>query len=232
MSKAAWHKILYVAVHLGYLDISFRFRLFDNHIEVHRRYHITSTGQTFIIDPSTVISVDPHSRVIDMLLGVVSSHEHASTHKRGTQLKLHVISAMEAPWTAGDIKRLAFLGSSTDSDDFFIKPMYFNDCFSLFTGIKDPHFLLQYIQFSRSQTATQEMSFCLSGEQTTLMVNRSYCSGVKVCGAENCQYAVSTKQRLNRCDQHCDNMALVPTGPCSCHLAYVYPKDAANDGRH
>ena len=111
--------------------------------------------------------------------------------------------------------------------------MHFNDCFSLSTGIKDPHFLLQYIQFSHSQTAThdQEMSFCLSGEQTTLMVNGSYCSEVKVCGAENCQYAVSTKQHLNRCDQHRDNMALVPTGPCSCHLAYVYPKDAANDGK-
>ena len=134
MSKAAWHKILYVTVHLGYLDISFRFRPFDNHTEVHRRYHITSTGQAFIIDPSTVISVDLHSRVIDMLIGVVSSHEHASTHKRGTQLKPHIISAMEGPWTAGDIKSLAFLGSNTESNDFFIKPKYFNDCFSLFTG--------------------------------------------------------------------------------------------------
>ena len=89
MSKAAWHKILFVAVHLGYLDISFKFRPFD---EVHRRYYITSTGQAFILDPSTVISVDLHSRVIDMLLGVVSSHEHAYTHKCGAQLKPYNIS--------------------------------------------------------------------------------------------------------------------------------------------
>jgi len=230
MSKSAWHKVLYVAVHLGYLEICFRFRPFDGHIEVHRRYCVTSTGKAFIVDPTAVVSVDPHSRVIDMLLGVISGPAHTSTHKRGTQLKPHIISAMEGPWTVGDIQSLRFLGSSTNSEDFFIKPVYFDDCFSIFTDMKDPHFLLQYIQFSRSQTAIHEMSFCLGGEQTTLMVNRSYCSGVKICPGENCHYAVSTKQRLNRCDQHPD-MALALTGPCNCHLAYVYPKDAANDGR-
>lgn len=75
------------------------------------------------------------------------------------------------------------------------------------------------------------MSFCLEGVEATLLVNRSYCSGVKVCGGENCQYTVSTKQRLNRCAERGD-MALVPTGPCTCHLAYVYPKNATEDGRH
>ena len=133
---------------------------------------------------------------------------------------------MEGPWTVGNIENLKFLGSSTDSEhDCFIKPIHFEDCFSLFTGMKDPHFLLQYIQFSRSQTTTNEISLCLEGVETTLLVNRSYCSGIKICGGENCQYAVSTKQRLNRCAEHSD-MALVPTGPCTCHLAYVYPKNA------
>ena len=85
-------EVMHIKGHLGYLDISFRFRPFDKHIEVHRWYYIISTGQAFIIDPSTDILVDPHSRVIDMLLVVVSSHEHTSYHKCGTRLKSHIIS--------------------------------------------------------------------------------------------------------------------------------------------
>jgi len=108
MYKAAWHKILYVAEHLGYLDICFQFRPLDNHIEVHRRYCVTSTGKTFIKD--VVVLVDPRSMVIDMLLEVVSRHAHTSTHKHETELKPHIISAME---TVGDINSLI---SSTNSD--------------------------------------------------------------------------------------------------------------------
>ena len=32
MSKAAWHRIIYVAVHSGYLDLSFKFRPFQKTI--------------------------------------------------------------------------------------------------------------------------------------------------------------------------------------------------------
>lgn len=230
MSKAAWRKIIYVAVHLGYLDLSFKFRSFENHYEVHRRYNVTSAGRAFVLKPHSVVSVDPHSSVIDMS-GAVSKTAQPSTHKRGTQLKPHLISAMEGPWTAGNIENLKFPGSSASTDsEHFIKPIHFEDCFSLFTGMKDPHFLLQHIPFSRSQTTTNEIFFCLEGKETTLMVNKSYCSGVKVCGGENCQYTVSTKQCLNRCAKHSD-MALVPTGPCTCDLAYIYPKNATKDGR-
>lgn len=65
---------------------------------------------------------------------------------------------------------------------------------------------------------------------TTLKVNRSYCSGVKVCGGEGCRYTVSTKQRANRCSEH-QAMSLILSGPCNCHLAHVYPSDESHDGR-
>ena len=35
MLQSMWHKILYVAVHLGFLNLSFTFRPFDSHYEVH-----------------------------------------------------------------------------------------------------------------------------------------------------------------------------------------------------
>ena len=62
-------------------------------------------------------------------------------------------------------------------------------------------------------------------------MNRSYCSGVKICVGDGCNYAVSTKQRINRCScKGHDKMELIPSGPCNCHLAYLYPLDEKNDG--
>jgi len=37
MSNYSWYKVLYVAVHLCLLDLSFTFRPFENHYEVHCR---------------------------------------------------------------------------------------------------------------------------------------------------------------------------------------------------
>ena len=95
---------------------------------------------------------------------------------------------------------------------------------------KDPHFLLNCIQLSRSQVSVTDITVKLEEKFTTLKMNRSYCSGVKVCGGEGCNYTVSTKQRVNRCTQY-TTMALILSGPCNCHLVYVYPPDDKKDGR-
>jgi len=68
---------------LGFLDLSFHFRPFDNHYEVHRRYILTSSGESFIVN---VMSVDPHSNVVDALVGLVHrSMFRKITQKRGTE---------------------------------------------------------------------------------------------------------------------------------------------------
>ena len=98
---------------------------------------------------------------------------------------------------------------------------------------KDPHFLLNYIQLTRTQAATKEIQAVLDGVPTKLLCSKSYCSGVKMCAAENCTYTVSTKQRVNRCEDHrMLHMGLLPTGPCTCCIAYVYPLNVTEDGRH
>ena len=61
-------------------------------------------------------------------------------------------------------------------------------------------------------------------------MNRAYCSEVKVCAGEGCNYTVSTKQKINKCKTH-RNMALQPSGPCCCHIVYIYPKELDGDGR-
>ena len=63
MSQSMWHKILYVAVHLELLDLSFTFRPFDSHYEVHRRYVLSKSGESFISTPHSVVSVSPYSYI-------------------------------------------------------------------------------------------------------------------------------------------------------------------------
>jgi len=69
MSFTAWYKILYVAVHIGYIDMYFDFRPFDSHYEVHRKYFITSDGKEFLSNPCALVSLDPHSSLTNIMLG-------------------------------------------------------------------------------------------------------------------------------------------------------------------
>jgi len=65
MGAFAWHKIVCVAVHLSLLDLSFNFRPFDNHVEVHRRFALSSAGEGFLAEPTVLMSMNPLSTTID-----------------------------------------------------------------------------------------------------------------------------------------------------------------------
>ena len=225
-----WHKILYVAVHLGFLDLSFTFRPFDSHYEVHRRYVLSQSGESFISTPHSVVSVSPYSNIAEIILGVTHSKPMKKpVHNRGAQLKPRITAALDSLWIEGTVDCLKYLGFG---EEFKNKDIcfYFDDCFSQSGATNDPHWLVNCIQFSRSQTKVKEISASISGEETQLLANRSYCSGVKKCGKEGCLYVVSTKQKINRCKDH-PTMALVSSGPCSCYVVYIYPLNPTEDRR-
>lgn len=181
MLQLTWHKIIYVAVHIGYLDITF-FRPFDSHYEVHRRYKLSTDGEAFLSNPQTVISVDPHSHIVDAIVG--EAHRKCSIksiQSRGVQLKACIMAALEGRWLEGDTKMLNFFRISVCDVDLC---MHFNNCYDLHATMKDPHYMLDIIQFLRTQSTVGEISICLDGEETTLVANRSYCTGVKICAAK------------------------------------------------
>ena len=229
MSYSSWHKLLYVAVHIGFLDLRFHFRPFDSHYEVHRRYCITSEGSSFLSNPHSVMSVDPQSTLTDLLLGsVFRPPSKRINQKRGMHLKPRIIDALQKSYVNASIEQVKYIGFGEEGHEDVC--LYFEDVFTMKEKTTDPHFLLDCIQLSRTQSSVSEISANLDGVITALKVNRSYCSGVKVCGGEGCNYTVSTKQRVNRCSEH-KTMGLILSGPCNCHLAYVYPSDESNDGR-
>ena len=230
MSQSVWHKILYVAVHLGFVNLSFKFRPFDSHYEVHCRYVLSKSGESFIPLPHSAPSVSPYSNIPEIILGVTHSNPMKKpVHNRGTQLKPRIAAALDSMWIQGTVKHLKYLGFGEEFKNRDIC-FYFDDCYSPSGATNDPHWLLNCIQFSRSQTKVKEMSASINGEETQLMTNRSYCSGVKKCGMESCQYVVSTKQKVNRCEDY-RTMALISSGPCSCYVVYLCPLNPTEDRR-
>lgn len=108
--------------------------------------------------------------------------------------------------------------------------MHFNDCFSLPEATKDPHYLLNFIQFSQTQAGVKPITANIGGVSTELMANRFYCSGIKVCGGKECTYTVSTKQRVNRYTGIRIWLLFLLDHVHSCYIAYVYPTNTT-DGR-
>jgi len=58
---------------VGFLDMMFGFRPYNSHHKVHRRYFLTLSGKENISNPHAVMSVDPQSNVIDVLLLTVET---------------------------------------------------------------------------------------------------------------------------------------------------------------
>jgi len=236
MSSLSWCKVLYVAVHLYLLDLSFTFRPFENHYEVHRRYMLSTKGEEYLANPTQVMSLNPSCTVIDRILASsqeITIEPKKSSQARGTQVKPRLMKIFETQaWQQGDVNELKFLGfdvSGTASTSSEIC-LYFPEAQNLPHATSDPHYLLHCLQLSRSQATIKELEVHLDGKRTTLLMNRSYCSGIKTCAGEGCDYTVSTKQKINRCEEH-PAMALQPSGPCCCHIVYIYPKELNRDSR-
>ena len=177
------------------------------------------------------MSIDPCSTVVDTIMihsEDVSLQQKKTIQSRGSQIKPKLIKLIEDKmWLEGECEQLKYLGFGYEDNAIC---MYFPDSMGLPYATLDAHHLLQCLQFSRTQATVKEIEVDLDGKKEVLMTNRSYCSGVKVCAHEGCTYTVSTKQKINRCKEH-PSMGLCVTGPCSCHIAYIYPKDIENDGR-
>ena len=174
------------------------------------------------------MSPNPLTTIIDRLLD--ASKDAVINNKvqnRGIQLKPRIIRLLEErQWKEGSIDELKYIGYGDEGDTC----LYFSDCKALPEATTDVHYLLKIPQLSRSQATIKKLEATIDGEAVTLIVNRSYCSGVKKCAGDECVYTVSKKQKINQCLQH-PTSALIPTGPCSCHMVYVYPEEPHKDGR-
>ena len=78
MSQPAWYKILFVGVHCSLIHLNFVFRPFK-----------------FSQAPFTVMSVNPHTCIIDRILGVTQRVSKRCNKSRGKQLKPCILAVLE-----------------------------------------------------------------------------------------------------------------------------------------
>ena len=115
-SIAAWHKVLYVAVHIGYVSMYFDFRPFGSHYEVRPKYFITSNDKDFITIPCLLESLDPHSSLTDVILGSAAQVSSKRVNqKRGTHLKPRIIDLLQKPAASESIELIRYIGLNGDS---------------------------------------------------------------------------------------------------------------------
>eukprot|EP00112_Aurelia_sp_Birch-Aquarium-sp1_P022077 Seg6109.1 transcript_id=Seg6109.1/GoldUCD/mRNA.D3Y31 product="hypothetical protein" protein_id=Seg6109.1/GoldUCD/D3Y31 len=87
------------------------------------------------------------------------------------------------------------------------------------------HFLWTDINLSKGQShPLVKAKVTISEKETEVVVKKSPCNGVKVCGEKGCQFAVAKKYHANKCIQH-EDAVLVDTGKCPGTLVYVYPSN-------
>jgi len=79
MSQSVWHKILYVAVHLGFVYLSFTVQPIDSHYEVHRKYVLSESGELFISIPHSVTSVSTYSNIAEISSNSQLANEETSS---------------------------------------------------------------------------------------------------------------------------------------------------------
>lgn len=79
-------------------------------------------------------------------------------------MKPRIVAALEGKWLEGDIEKLKFLGLYVRDMDLCL---YFNNCYDLQATMKDPHSLLDIIQFSHTQSTVCDLSICLDGKEIT-----------------------------------------------------------------
>ncbi|XP_068726506.1 uncharacterized protein [Montipora capricornis] len=92
-----------------------------------------------------------------------------------------------------------------------------------------PHFMWDDNQLSKRHTTTKKCQIKIEGKNTDITLKRAPCEGIKVCSFPDCTYAVSNRQKQNKCKTHAKTHKLKMTGPCPAQIVYAWPTN--DDGR-
>ena len=90
-----------------------------------RKYVLSSVGEGFLQAPFTVILVDPHTCIIDRILGVTQRVSKRCNKGRGKQLKPRAIAALEECCVEGTTEDIKFISFGCEKDTcIFLKIVF------------------------------------------------------------------------------------------------------------
>ena len=231
-SQGWWSILLRQAINLEYVDIKFNITRCKSFTRVWRQYRVTEKGKQFLDAPHDVFILNPAK---NPLSDKIKRKENA-TRKRSGRGHHHLPKIKEClnkseNWVKlTSMDQYEFPGFESGTQNLQTSFSFVDDCRKLtFAANTRPHFIWEDNQLSKRGTQTTKHSINTDGVDTLLNVRRGPCEGVKKCAGPDCNYAVSNRQKVNRCIHHKGNFSLVSTGPCPAHMVYIWP--CSDDGR-
>ena len=219
-NSTTWKTILRQGISKGLIEIEFTENRFHGCPRIYRKYSVSKTGQEFVGSPREVIVKNPTCRTVTIATPRTESRSKGKVAKQFLPFLRSKLASQsnwvqmespddymypgfgKAPNKLTYCENVAIFLGRSDSQDIFIK-----DC-----------------ELSSTQTHSTPQKIVIDGVQTDVIVKRSVCVGVKVCGAQNCNYTVSTAQRINRCKLHGGTHRLEKSGECPVNIFSVKPK--------
>ena len=222
-SSSVWSKILRQAVGKGILEIIFTENRFQGIPRIYRKYKVSNKGNQFLDFPKDIFVKSPYDKA-----ATERSPKGESSRCKGKQYMPMIRAALASKdnWrtmTSEDDYMYPGFGMSPE------KFVYCEDVKKFLDGSGNMDMLNKDCELSSSQSHFSPQVIDVDGQKTEVVVRRFVCAGVKVCGAQDCEYTVSTAQRINRCKLHKKTHGLCKSEQCPVSIVHVKPKE--DDGR-
>lgn len=218
-SSTAWSKILRQAIGKGFVEIMFTENRFKGFARIYRKYTVSNSGQQFLQLPNDVFVKNP----CDDEATSMSGRSESILKCRGKQYMPMIRSALKSQenWvkmTSEDDYIYPGYGNSPD------KFVFCEDVSKFLNSSDNTDIFTKDCELSSAQSHTSPQIMEIDGLKTEVMVRRFACAGVKVCGAPDCNYTVSTAQRINRCRLHSNTHGLQKSDQCPVNIVSIKPK--------
>ena len=223
-SIAEWSRILRQAVGKEVLDLMFTENRFHGVTRIYRKYILSDKGNNFLKTPIDIFVKGPYDEAATGKTG-----RGESSRCRGKQYMPLLRSALTSSknWR------------TMESEDDYMYPgfgifpekfVFCEDVSKFQNGDNNLDMLVKDCELSSPQSNSSPQVIEVDGQKTEVIVRRFGCAGVKVCSAPNCDYTVSTSQRINRRRVHKNTHGLQKSEQCPVNIIHVKPK-AEDDGR-
>ena len=230
LERSWWSRHLRQLISLRLVAINFKIIRNQTFSATSRKFKLSKEGEEFLKNPSDLLVlspfIDPFKSEKKAPFG---NKKQANREGRALHHLPKIRKALSSAdnWcemTKEDYEYPGYLQSSKDV-------AYCKDIKAMkgFGSHQRPHFMWTDNQLSKRHTTTKKCQIKIEGTNTDITVKRAPCEGIKVCSYPDCSYAVSNRQKNNKCKSHAKTHKLQMTGPCPAQILYAWPTN--DDGR-
>lgn len=229
IDRSRWSRHLHQLISLNLVTLNFKTIRTQQFSTTARKLKLSTEGEQFLSNPSDLVVLSPFFDPFEKKKKEPSgAKKQPNREGRAIHHLPKIPCALSSPenWcemTKDNYEYPGFLQTSKDV-------AYCNNIKEMrgFGSHQRPHFMWDDNQLSKRHTTTKKCLIKI-GKNTDITLKRAPCEGIKVCSFPDCSYAVSNRQKQNKCKAHATTHKLKMTGPCPAHIVYAWPTN--DDGR-